>query len=81
MDVPNDRRMTFGELDLRVRRLANALRGHGIHTGDRVASFLWNGHHHLELYHGVPSMGAVLHTLNIRLSPHDLEYIINHATA
>ena len=44
-----------------------ALRDCGIREGDRVASFLWNSHRHLEMYHAVPSMGAVLHTLNIRL--------------
>jgi len=59
--------------------LAGALNAHGIKTGDRVASFMWNNYRHLELYQGIPSMGAVLHTLNVRLSPTDLEYIINHA--
>lgn len=63
----------------RAAQLANALAAHGIKEGDRVASFMWNGHRHLEMYHGVPSMGAVLHTLNVRLSDRDLEYIINHA--
>ena len=53
--------------------------GVGVKPGDRVASFMWNNYRHLELYQAVPSMGAVLHTLNIRLSPTDLEYIINHA--
>lgn len=72
-------RQTYAEARARACRLANALHDHGIRTSDRVGSFLWNGHHHLELYHGVPAMGAVLHTLNIRLSPRDLEYIINHA--
>ena len=59
--------------------LAGALNAHGIKTGDRVASFMWNNYRHLELYQAIPSMGAVLHTLNVRLSPTDLEYIINHA--
>ncbi|CAM9998776.1 unnamed protein product, partial [Discosporangium mesarthrocarpum] len=63
----------------RANQLAHALQAHGIKVGDRVASFMWNNYRHLELYQGVPSMGAVLHTLNIRLSPTDLEYIINHA--
>lgn len=63
----------------RAQQLANALTRHGIQIGDRVGSFMWNNYRHLELYQGVPSMGAVLHTLNIRLSPTDLEYIINHA--
>ncbi len=63
----------------RANQLAAALKAHGINVGDRVASFMWNNYRHLELYQAVPSMGAVLHTLNIRLSPNDLEYIINHA--
>ena len=63
----------------RANQLAGALQSQGIKVGDRVASFMWNNWRHLELYQGIPSMGAVLHTLNIRLSPTDLEYIINHA--
>jgi fatty-acyl-CoA synthase len=63
----------------RASQVANALHNAGIQVGDRVASFMWNNYRHLELYQAVPSMGAVLHTLNIRLSPADLEYIINHA--
>lgn len=63
----------------RASSLANALAAHGIKIGDRVASFMWNNYRHLELYQAVPSMGAVLHTLNIRLSAADLEYIVNHA--
>ncbi|MED5530419.1 MAG: long-chain fatty acid--CoA ligase [Pseudomonadota bacterium] len=63
----------------RANQVAHALNKHGIKVGDRVGSFMWNNYRHLELYQGVPSMGAVLHTLNIRLSPTDLEYIINHA--
>lgn len=72
-------RMTYSESSVRARRLAGALANHGIRPGDRVASFMWNGYRHLEMYHAVPCMGGVLHTLNIRLSPRDLEYIINHA--
>ncbi|MCH7816423.1 MAG: long-chain fatty acid--CoA ligase [Proteobacteria bacterium] len=63
----------------RANQLAHALQAQGIGVGDRVASFMWSNYRHLELYQGVPSMGAVLHTLNLRLSPTDLEYIINHA--
>ncbi len=73
-------RQTFAKTAARARQLANALAAHGIEPGDRVASLMWNHHRHLEMYVGVPSMGAVLHTLNLRLSPHDLEYIINHAS-
>jgi acyl-CoA synthetase (AMP-forming)/AMP-acid ligase II len=63
----------------RANQVAGALSDLGIKVGDRVASFMWNNYRHLELYQAVPSMGAVLHTLNIRLSPTDLQYIINHA--
>ena len=72
-------RLGYSEIQARACRLAAALSDYGIKTGDRVASFMWNGHRHLELYHAIPSMGAVLHTLNVRLSERDLEYIINHA--
>ena len=72
-------RQTLAQTWGRANQLAVALRDHGIGPGDRVASFMWNNWRHLELYQGVPSMGAVLHTLNIRLSTTDLEYIINHA--
>lgn len=72
-------RTNYGEVGRRARQLANALRSLGVAPGDRIASFGWNTHRHLELYYAVPSMGAILHTLNLRLSPADLEYIINHA--
>ncbi|MEL0066130.1 MAG: long-chain fatty acid--CoA ligase [Gammaproteobacteria bacterium] len=72
-------RQTLEVTAARGAQLAHALAAHGIKPGDRVASFMWNNYRHLELYQALPSMGAVLHTLNIRLSPHDLEYIINHA--
>src|SRR6516164_4825310 len=72
-------RMTYGELEGRVHRLMNALRGLGIQPGDRVATCAWNHHRHLELYFAVPSLGAVLHTINFRLSHEQLRYIINHA--
>lgn len=63
----------------RANQVAGALSAMGIQEGDKVASFMWNNYRHLELYQAVPSMGAVLHTLNIRLGAADLEYIINHA--
>ena len=72
-------RQTLGQTWDRANQVAHALKNNGIEVGDRVASFMWNNYRHLELYQGVPSMGAVLHTLNVRLSPTDLEYIINHA--
>ena len=72
-------RSTYGEMAARSRRLASALSKYGIEQGDRVATFAWNTQRHLELYFAVPCMGAVLHTINVRLFPDQLEYIINHA--
>ena len=72
-------RQTLKQTWDRSNQVAHALKTHGIEIGDRIGSFMWNNYRHLELYQGVPSMGSVLHTLNIRLSPLDLEYIINHA--
>ncbi len=73
------RRATYGEVIARVDRLAAALKGLGIEAGDRVATFAWNSQEHLECYVAIPSVGAVLHTLNIRLFPDQLAYIVNHA--
>jgi len=72
-------RYTYTDFYRRVNRLANVLQGLGVKPGDRVATFAWNSYRHLELYYAVPCMGAVLHTLNIRLIPSQLAYIINHA--
>jgi fatty-acyl-CoA synthase len=72
-------RYTYADWYKRTSQLAGAMRSLGIKKGDRVASFSLNNHRHLELYFGVPGMGAVLHTLNIRLSTENLVYIINHA--
>ena len=72
------RRQTYLETRQRAHQLAHALRDAGIRVGDRVGTFMWNGSRHLEAYHATAGMGAVLHTLNLRLSAHDLEYIINH---
>jgi fatty-acyl-CoA synthase len=70
---------TYRDLRRRSRQLAAALQRAGIAQGDRVATLMWNEHEHLEAYFGVPSVGAVLHTLNLRLHPDDLAYIVNHA--
>jgi fatty-acyl-CoA synthase len=72
-------RYTYADFHRRACQLAHALRKLGVQPGDRVASLCWNHHQHLELYFAVPSMGAVLHTLNLRLAPKDLGYIANHA--
>src|SRR6059058_3025540 len=72
-------RMTNAELVPRVNRLAGALKRLGIKPGDRVATLSFNNSRHLELYYAVPCMCAVLHTLNLRLFPQHLEFIINDA--
>jgi fatty-acyl-CoA synthase len=72
-------RASYGEVAGRVDRLAGALAAHGVVAGDRVATFAWNSQEHVELYMAIPCMGAVLHTLNIRLFPEQLVYVINHA--
>src|SRR5699024_1332485 len=73
------RRQTYAELGRRVAQLAHGLRSLGIQQQQRVATFQWSNAEHLEAYLAVPSMGAVLHTVNLRLFPDDLTYIINHA--
>ena len=70
---------TFLDLAERSERLASALTRLGIGDSDRVGTFLWNNQTHLEAYLGIPAMGAVLHTLNIRLFPEQLAYVVNHA--
>jgi fatty-acyl-CoA synthase len=72
-------RYTFRECHQRARRLANALQGLGVKMGDRVATLAWNGYRHLEAYYAVSGSGAVLHTINPRLHPEQVAYIINHA--
>ncbi len=69
----------FEEIAERTERLAAALQKLGIGEGDRVGTFAWNTQEHLEAYFAVPTMGAVLHTLNLRLFPDQLTYVINHA--
>ena len=72
-------RATFAEVGDRVDQLAAALDRLGVAEGDRVGTFMWNNQRHMEAYLAIPSMGAVLHTLNIRLFPEQLAYVINHA--
>ena len=72
-------RSSYGQVVERARRLASSLERLGVGRGDRVATFGWTSMRHLELYLAVPSMGAVLHTLNLRLFPDQLVYIANHA--
>ena len=70
---------SYAEIDANSARLANALTRLGIVPSDRVGTFMWNSTQHLETYLAVPSLGAVLHTLNCRLSAEHIAYIINHA--
>jgi fatty-acyl-CoA synthase len=72
-------RMTYGESAERIDRLARVLGRLGVQQGDRVGTFAWNNQRHFELYFAIPCVGAVLHTLNIRLFEEQLTYIVNHA--
>jgi len=73
-------RETYAEAYERIKKLANVLQGRlGIGPGDRVGTFAWNHYRHFEAYFAIPGIGAVCHTLNIRLFPEQLVYIANHA--
>jgi fatty-acyl-CoA synthase len=72
-------RRSYAHAGERAARLASALRGLGVDGDQRIGTFMWNNAEHLEAYLAVPSMGAVLHTLNIRLSPDQVGYIATHA--
>ena len=78
LDNPRHR-CTWKDVFRRARQLANALTAAGVKPGDRIGSIAWNDYRHLELYYAVSCMGAVMHTINPRLFPEQLEYIINHA--
>ena len=72
-------RYTYADFAGRARRLARALRELGVGPADRVATLGWNHYQHLEAYFGIPLMGGVLHTLNLRLHPDELAFIVNDA--
>ena len=72
-------RYTYRELAQRSRQLANALEALGVPQGERVASIAWNGYRHMEMYFGVSGSGRVLHTINPRLHPEQVAWIVNHA--
>ena len=72
-------RCTVGDVVLRAKKLSVALEKLGLENGDRVGTFCWNHHQHLEAYMGIPCAGGVLHTLNLRLHENDLAYIAGHA--
>ena len=74
------RRTSFAQIGAQSARLAHALRDNlGVTGDDRVGTLMWNNAEHMVAYLAVPSMGAVLHTLNLRLFPEQLIYIVNHA--
>src|SRR5690625_394682 len=72
-------RLTYKQIGRRTRQLMSVLEKAGVQAGERVGTLAWNTHRHLEIYFAAPGMGAVLHTINIRLSPEHIIYIINHA--
>ncbi|GGB38055.1 long-chain-fatty-acid--CoA ligase [Virgibacillus dakarensis] len=71
--------LTYTEIGKRTRKLMSVLAELGVQKGDRVGTLAWNHHRHLEIYFAAPGIGSVLHTINIRLSPEHIIYIINHA--
>ena len=72
-------RYTYRDFVRRSKKLAVALQRLGIGQGDRVATLSWNHYQHMEAYYAIPCMGAIIHPLNLRFSPEDLSYIVNHA--
>jgi len=72
-------RYTYRDSFRRVRKLANALKAAGMAEGDRIGTLAWNDYRHFELYYGTACSGLVCHTINPRLFPEQLDYIINHA--
>ena len=72
-------RYTYREAAARAAQLAHALRALGVEEGVRVATIAWNGYRHFECYYGIGGIGAVVHTINPRLHPTQIAYLINHA--
>jgi acyl-CoA synthetase (AMP-forming)/AMP-acid ligase II len=72
-------RYTYADLHKRARQLANALQALGVQPGDRIGTLAWNGYRHMEIYYAVSGMGSICHTINPRLFPAQISYIINHA--
>jgi fatty-acyl-CoA synthase len=78
-DMTELHRYSYRDCELRARRLAQALDDRGVAMGERVGTLAWNGYRHLELYYAASGSGAVLHTINPRLHPEQIAYIVNHA--
>jgi len=74
-----ERRFSYRELRARVSRLASGLKSLGVEPGDTIAVMDWDNHRYLECFFAVPMIAAVLHTINVRLSPEQILYTINHA--
>src|SRR5699024_8823471 len=72
-------RLTYKQIGSRTRQLMSVLEKAEVQAGAHVGTLEWNTHRHLEIYFAAPGMGAVLHTINIRISPEHIIYIINHA--
>jgi 3-(methylthio)propionyl---CoA ligase len=72
-------RSSYRQLHARARQLANALEAWDVGSGERVATLAWNGHRHMELYYAVAGKGAIVHTINPRLAPEQIAWIVNHA--
>jgi len=72
-------RYNYAAFAARTEKLANALTAHGVQVGDRVATLAWNGYRHMEIYYAVGGMGSVIHTINPRLHPEQIAWIVNHA--
>lgn len=75
----SEHRYSWGDCAVRVRKLANALLAAGIKKGDRVATIAWNNYRHIEIYYAVSSIGAIVHTINPRLKPAQIAWMVNHA--
>jgi len=75
----NIHRYTYRDAHRRSRQLANLLKALGVKTGDRIGTLAWNTHRHFEIYFGVSGIGAICHTINPRLFPEQISYIVNHA--
>ena len=72
-------RTTYSKIHERARRLSNALKGFGVKPGDRVGTLAWNSGRHMEAWYAIMGIGAVCHTLNPRLFPEQIAWIVNHA--